>query len=185
MSQPSEEEWAHIDRHTYATNTPGGLVRLPPYGLILTLRTLVGTADNIAASHTLLSPEPETTWKLWAFTPDAIAFVEAKYETDNYDFGEDDQRRQGNGYGNPAEPASTTAWSRPVSTISAFEIAEVRYISRNRGFGRGTSEFYPTVIKIAFADGASSVVNVERWLDDESKRERWEAFVTAARQAAT
>ena len=110
---------------------------LPPYGLILTLRMLVGTADNIVASHTLLSPEPETIWKLWAFTPDSIAFVEAKYETDNYDFGEDDQRRQGNGFGNPAEPASITAWSRPVSTVTAFEIAlhlaESRIRTRNVG----------------------------------------------------
>jgi hypothetical protein len=44
--------------------------------------------------------------------------------------------------------------------------------------------FCLTVIKIAFADGASTVVNVEMSLADESKRQRWEAFVTAARQAA-
>ncbi|MCT7658036.1 hypothetical protein [Mycobacterium deserti] len=185
MIPPSEQEWAQIDRHTYAANAPGGAVRLPPYSLILTLRTLVGTADNIVASHTLLSPEPDTVWKLWAFSVDSIAFVEAKYETDNYDYGEDDQRRQGRGLGNPVEPALTTAWSRPVSTVTAFEIVAVRYISRNREFGRGTSEFYPTVIKIAFTDETSTVVNVERSLDDESKRPRWEAFVTAARQAAT
>jgi hypothetical protein len=185
LSQLSEQEWAHINSHTYAANVPGGLVRLPPYGLILTLRTLVGTAENVVASHTLHSPEPETLWKLWAFTPNSLAVVEATYEVDNYDFGEDDQRRQGNGFGNPAEPASITAWSRPLSTVTAFEIAEVRYISRSRGFGRGTSEFYPTVIKISFVDGASTVANVERFLDDESKRQRWEAFVTASRQAAT
>lgn len=133
----------------------------------------------------MLSPEPETLWRLWAFTPDSLAFVEAKYETDNYDYSEDDQRRQGNGFGNPAEPVSTTAWSRPVRTVKAFEIVEVLYISRNRGFGRGRSEFYPTVIKIAFTDDISTVVNVKTSLDDESKRQRWEAFVTAARQAAT
>lgn len=185
MSQPSEQEWAQIDRHTYATNTHGGLIRLPPYRLTLTLRTLVGAADNIIASHTLLSPEPETFWKLWAFTSDSLAFVEAKYEADNYDYSEDDQRRQGNGFGNPAEPVSTTAWLRPVRTVNAFEIVEVRYISRDRGFGRRMSEFYPTVIKIAFTDMTSTVVNVERSLDDESKRQRWEAFLTAARQAAT
>jgi hypothetical protein len=185
LSQLSEQEWAHIDPHICAANTPGGLVRLPPYGLILTLRTLVGTADNIVASHTLLSAEPETIWKLWAFTPNSVAVVEATYQSDNYDFGEDDQRRQGNGFGNPLDPASLTAWSRPLSTVTALEIAQVRYISRTRGFGRGTSEFYPTVIKISFADGASNVVTVERSLDDESKRQRWEAFVTAARQAAT
>jgi hypothetical protein len=185
MRQHNEQEWAHIQSHTCATNTPGGLVRLPPYGLILTVRMLVGSVDYIVASHALLSPEPETIWKLWAFTPDSIAFVEAEYATDNYDFGEDDQRRRGSGFGNPVEPVLTTAWSRPVSTVTAFEIAEVRYISQNYGFGRGTSEFYPTVIKIAFADGASTVVNVERSLDNESKRQRWEAFVTAARQAAT
>lgn len=185
MSQPSEQEWGHINAHTYAANTPGGLVRLPPYSIILTLRTLVGTADNIVASHALLTPDPETLWKLWAFTPDSIAVVEATYEADNYDFGEDDQRRQGNGFGNPAEPASITAWSRPLRTVAAFEIAEVRHISRNRGFGRGTSKFYPSVIKISFADEASTVVNVESFLDDESKRQRWEDFVTAARQAAT
>lgn len=185
MSQLSEQEWAQIDRHTHATNTPGSLVRLPPYGLILTLLTLVGTAENIVASHTLLSPEPETVWKLWAFTSDSLAFVEAKYETDNYDYTEDDQRRQGNGFGNPADPVSTTAWSRPVRTVTVFEIVEVRYTSRDRGFGRRMPEFYPTVIKIAFTDMTSTVIKVERSLDDESKRQRWEAFLTAARQAAT
>jgi hypothetical protein len=185
MNQPSEPEWAQIDRNMHAANTHGGLVRLPPYCQIMTMRALVGTADDIVASHTLLSPEPETVWKLWAFTAGSIAFVEAEYETDNYDFGEDDQRRQGNGFGNPDEPVSTTAWSRPVRTIMAFEIVEVRYASRNRAFGRGTSEFYPTIIKIAFSDETSTLVNVGRSLDDESKRQRWDAFVTAARQAAT
>ncbi|MDC8974668.1 hypothetical protein [Mycobacterium marinum] len=185
MHHPNEQEWAQIDRHTCAINISGPLVRLPPYGLILTLRTLVGTADNIVASHVLLSPEPETVWRVWAFDTSAIAFVEAKYETDNYDYGEDDQRRQGNGFGNPFEPTSMIAWSRPLSTVKAFEIGQVRYIARNRGFGRVTPEFYPTLIKMVFTDETSTEVNVGGPLDDESKRERWEAFVTAARQAAT
>jgi hypothetical protein len=77
----------------------------------------------------------------------------------------------------------TPAWSRPLRAGTAFEIAEVRYVSRNLSFGRGTSDFYPTVIKISFADGASTVVNVDRSLDDESKRQRWAAFVKAARQS--
>lgn len=185
MIHPNEQEWARIDQHTSAINSPGSLVRLPPYGLILTLRTLIGTADNILASHTLLSSEPETIWKTWAFTSDSIAFVESKYETDNYDYQEDDQRRHGNGFGNPFEPASTTAWLRPVSSVKAFEILGVRYVAENRGFGRGTSVYYPTVIKIVFTDDASTIVNVERSLDSESKRQRWEDFVTAARQSAT
>lgn len=63
--------------HTYAANALGGLVRLPPCGLVWALRTLVGTAENVVASHTLHSPEPETLWKLWAFTPNSLAFVEA------------------------------------------------------------------------------------------------------------
>jgi hypothetical protein len=184
MSQLAEEEWAHVQLHTCAANTPGGLVRLPPEGLILTLRTLVGSVDNIVASHALLSPEPETIWRIWAFTAGSIAFVEAKYQADNYDFGEDQERRQGNGVGRPAEPTAITAWVRPVRTVTAFEIADVRHVWGNRGVARGTSEFYPTVIKIVFADGASTVVEVGRALDSESKRQRWEALVTAARQAA-
>ena len=92
--------------------------------------------------------------------------------------------------------ARATAWRAHVWTAQAWRAGHdrmavpvpgiaARYISRNRGFGRGTSEFYPTVIKIAFTDEISTVVHVERSLDGESKRQRWEAFVTAARQAAT
>ncbi|OBI65131.1 hypothetical protein A5667_27475 [Mycolicibacterium fortuitum] len=185
MDQLTEQEWSRMCQHAYATNTPGGLVRLPPYGIILTLRTLVGTADDIVASHALVSLEPETVWKIWAFTARSIALVEARYQTDDYDLGEDEQRRQSNAFGSPAEPVSMIAWARPLSTVIAFEVAEVRYISRSRGFGRTTPDFYPTAIKIAFANGASTVVHVERSLDDESKRERWETFVAAARQGTT
>lgn len=185
MHHPNEQEWAQLDRHTCALNTSGGLVRLPPYGLILTLRTLVGSGDDIVASHALVRPDPETVWKIWAFTVNSIAFVEAKYETDDYEYFEDEQRRQGNAFGSPLEPTYITAWSRPVSTVKAFEIVQVRYISRKRGFGRETPDFYPTLIKMGFTDETTTEVNVGGSLDDELKRLRWEEFLTAARRAAT
>ncbi len=44
---------ASIAEHTRASNFTGDLLRMPPYPLILTLRTLVGSAEVVTASHTL------------------------------------------------------------------------------------------------------------------------------------
>lgn len=53
MGHPTEREWASIAEHTRASNFTGDLLRMPPYPLILTLRTLVGSAEVVTASHIL------------------------------------------------------------------------------------------------------------------------------------
>lgn len=55
MDHPTEREWASIAEHTRASNFTGDLLRMPPYPLILTLRTLVGSAEVV---HCITYPLP-------------------------------------------------------------------------------------------------------------------------------
>ena len=53
---------------------------MPPYPLILTLRSLVGShPDAVTASHTHYQWEPKTKWQAWLFTADALAYAEVSY----------------------------------------------------------------------------------------------------------
>ena len=74
MEPPSEREWASIAEHTRASNCAGGLIRLPPYPMMLALRSMVGSIEAVAASHTLVRWTPTTEWQAWLFTSHALAF---------------------------------------------------------------------------------------------------------------
>jgi hypothetical protein len=135
MDHPTEQECASIAEHTRAANFMGDLLRMPPYPLILTLRTLVGSADAVIASHSNYQWEPETRWQAWLFTADALAYAEPSYSETNYDYDEDNERRtKPDTFDQPLDAESISAWVRPVSTISALTIDAVRYLRRSHPF---------------------------------------------------
>lgn len=185
MDHPTEREWACIAEHTRASNFTGGLVRMPPYPLILTLRALVGP-EAITASHALFQWEPETNWQVWVFTADALAYIGASYSETNYDYDEDNERRtKPNPFDKPIDAESLVAWLRPVSTVTALTIDAVRYVRRSHPFRDPPPEFYPASINLAFSDGTSTRVEVKSPLDEADKLERWEQFFASARGAVT
>ena len=53
MNQPSEPEWAQIDRHMHAANTHGGLVRLPE--VISRPRIVAWMRRSFAATYLILA----------------------------------------------------------------------------------------------------------------------------------
>ncbi|BCO38935.1 hypothetical protein KN248_022105 [Mycobacterium paraintracellulare] len=182
MDHPSEREWASIAEHTRASNFAGGLLRMPPYPLILTLRTLVGSADVVTASHALFQWEPETRWQVWLFTADALAYAEASYSETSYDYDEDNERRtKPDPFDKPIDAESLIAWLRPVSAVSCLTIDAVRYARRSHPFREPPPEFYPTSLGLAFSDGTSIRIEVKSPLDEAEKLERWEKFCKAAR----
>lgn len=184
MEHPTEYEWANIAEHTRASNFMGGVLRLPPYPLILTLRSLVGSTDAVVASHAHYRWEPTTKWQAWLFTADALAYAEASYSDPHYDYDEDNERRtQSDAFDKPLDAKSIQAWLRPVSAMSALTVDAVHYLRRSRPFREPTPEFYPTSINLAFSDGTSTTIELNRPLDEEGKRERWERFFTTARDA--
>lgn len=186
MDHPTEQEWASIAEHVRASNFMGGVLRMPPYPLILTLRTLVGSADAVIASHTLYQWEPKTQWQAWLFTADALAYAEASYSETDYDYDEDNERRtKPVAFDKPIDADSTNAWVRPVSTVSALTIDAVRYVRRSHPFREPPPEFYPAAINLAFSDGTSTTIEVKAPLDEAGKRERWERFFATARGAIT
>lgn len=186
MDQPTEREWASMAEHTRAANFTGGLLRIPPHPLILTLQTLVGSADVVTASHALFQWEPKTTWQIWLFTAGALAYVGASYSETNYDYDEDNERRtKPDPFDKPIDADSLVAWTRPVSTVSALTIDAVRYTRRSHPFRELPPEFYPTSMNLAFSDGASTRIEVKSPLDEASKLQRWEQFLASARGAVT
>jgi hypothetical protein len=186
MDHPTEREWTSIAEHTRASNFTGGLLRMPPYPLILTLRTLVGSVDLVTASHTLFQWEPKTKWQVWLFTADALAYAEASFSETNYDYDEDNERRtKPDPFDKPIDAESLIAWLRPVSTVSALTIDAVRYARRSHPFREPPPEFYPASINLAFSDGTSTRVEVRSPLDEAGKLERWEQFFATARSAVT
>ncbi|MFV8054624.1 hypothetical protein [Mycobacterium sp. 48b] len=184
MTHPSEQEWASISEHTRASNFPGDLLRIPPYPLILTLRTLVGSIGSVIASHTHYQWEPQTKWQAWLFTAETVAYAEASYAETNYDYDEDNERRtKPDAFDKPIAAAPVHAWVRPANALSALSVDAVHYVRRSRPFREPPPEFYPTSIKLAFSDGISTTISLAGALDDPGKLERWERFVATARSA--
>jgi hypothetical protein len=183
MEHPSEAEWLALTEHTRASNFSGSL-RMPPYPLVLTLRLLVGNADQIVGSHTHYDWNPHTTWRTWAFTAQAIAYVEARYEQPSYDYEADRARRaHRNSFDQPVETTLIQAWVRPASALSGVNIHAIDFARPQRPFHELAMEFYPTSISLLFSDGPATKIDLDQPLDDQSKRERWDRFVESARAA--
>ncbi|BBX19460.1 hypothetical protein CRI77_14785 [Mycolicibacterium duvalii] len=184
MEPPSEHEWASIAEHTRASNCAGGLIRLPPYPMMLAVRSIVGSIEAVTASHTLVRWAPTTAWQAWLFTSHALAFVECIYPEPNYDYDEDNGRRtQTDAFDKPLDPDSFQAWVRPTTTVSKFGIGAAHYVRKNRPFREPSTEYYPTSIDLVFSDGTSTAIGLDGRLDHQDKRERWERFCNAARHS--
>lgn len=182
MTQPSEHEWVAISEHTRSSNFPGALLRIPPYPLILTLRTLVGSIGSVTASHTHYQWEPQTKWQTWLFTAETLAYAEASYAEANYDYDEDNERRtKPDAFDKPVSAAPIHAWLRPTRTLSSLSVDAMHYVRRSHPFRELAPEFYPTSINLTFSDGVSTTINLAGPLDDPSNLERWEQFVATAR----
>jgi hypothetical protein len=178
----TEAQWQTVIRHTSAANhpTPGG--RNAPNVVMLTLAALVGDVDQIVASHTEYKWDAPTTWSTWVVTTSGFAHVEATFEPDSYDALEDRQRRRPGSFDSPVEPTALTAWVRPLHAATSFAVTRVYHRSWTDQIG-GHMHFTPLEIEIAFGT-TTECIGIKMWLDDQTKRERWEEFVAAARAAA-
>lgn len=179
----TEAQWQTAIRHTEAVNSPGAGPRIAPKVVALTLAALVGNIDQITASHTVYEWDTPTIWRTWAFTPSALAYVEAEFEPESYDSIEDRQRRQPGSFDKPVEPTSVTARLLPVRTATSFAVTRIYHRSGVGPIGDHVEHFTPLEIELAFGATAERI-SILSWLDDQAKRERWDAFVAAARAAA-
>jgi hypothetical protein len=185
MDEPSATEWSSITEHTHAANFAGELVRIPPYPLILLLRTLVDGFENVTASHTVYEWAPRTTWRTWLFTAGSIASVEASYDEAAYDYDEDLQRyQQRDSIDKPLEADLLASWVRPLTTVSHTGIQDFQYKRQQRPFRDSTADFYPTSIDLGFSDGSSTIISLMSAPDNQNKRDRWDKLTGAAIAAA-
>jgi hypothetical protein len=181
MEDPSETEWPCIIEHARASNFSGDLLRLPPYPLILLLRTLVGSFEDVTASHTIYGWAPRTTWRTWLFTAELIAFMEASYDDATYDYDEDLQRYQhGDSVDRPLDADLLDCWVRPLSTLSHRKVQAFHYARLQRPFRDAVADFYPTSVYLGFSDGASTAIDLTSRPENQSKRDRWDRLVKTA-----
>lgn len=179
----TEAQWQTIIRHATAANYPRPSARIAPDVVILTLAALIGDVDEIEASHTEFKWDAPTTWQAWAFTPSGLAHVEAVFEPERYDAIEDRHRRQPrNASEPPAEPTVLTARMLPLRAATSFAVTRVYHHSGVGPIGDHFQDFTPLEIEIGFGQSPESI-GIETMFDDQAKRERWEAFVAAARAA--
>jgi hypothetical protein len=178
----TEAQWQTAIRHATAANFPGPGSRIAPNVVMRTLASLVGDVEQITASHAQYSEAPAT-WRIWALTRSGLTLVEATFDAERYDAIEDRQRRQSRTVSKPpAEPKALTARMLPLRTASSFAVMRVYHHSGVGPIGDFYEDFTPLEIEIGF--GRSSVsVGIDTMFDDQAKRERWEEFVSAARQA--
>lgn len=178
----TEAQWQTVIPHVTAANFPGPGSRIAPNVVMLTLAVLVGDVEQITASHAQYSEAPAV-WRIWAFTRSGLAQVEATFDVERYDAIEDRQRRQPRTVSKPpAEPKTLTARMLPLRTASFFAVMRVYHHSGVGPIGDFYEDFTPLEIEIGF--GRSSVsVGIDTMFDDHAKRERWDEFVSAARQA--
>lgn len=177
----TEPQWRTVIHHTTAIDHPYPGLRNAPDVVVLTLAALVGDVDRIAASHTDYRWDGPTAWSAWALTPTSLAHVEATFEPDNYDALEDCQRRQPGSFDKPVDPTALTARILPLRTATAFAITRVHHSSWTNPIGTHV-RFMPLEIELAFGATVERI-GIRKWFDDQAKRERWEEFVTAAREA--
>jgi hypothetical protein len=179
----TEAQWQTAIRHATAANFPGPGFRIAPNVVMLTLAALIGDLDQITASHTEYTLEGPSTWRTWAFTRSGLAHVEATFDAESYDAIEDRQRRQPRTVSKPpAEPKTLTSQMLPLRTASSFAVTRVCHHSGVGPIGGYYEDFTPLEIEIGFG-GSSVSVGIETIFDDQAKRERWEDFIFAARQA--
>lgn len=179
----TEVEWQTLIRHSTAANFPGPGARVAPNIVMLTLAALVGDVDQITASHTAYTWDAPTIWRIWAFTPSVLAYVTAEFAPESYDAVEDRQRRQPRGIQQPpAEPTAIAGRMLPLRTASSSAVTRVYHDSGVSPIGDHYEDFTPLEIEIGFGQ-TSETIGIEAMFDDQAKRERWEAFVFAAREA--
>lgn len=177
----TEAQWRTATRHTTATEHPYPGVRIAPDVVTLTLAALVGDVDQITASHTAYKWDAPTTWRIWALTSSALACVEATFEPEEYDAVEDRQRRQPGSFDKPVEPTALATRMLPLRTATSFAVTRVYHRSWTDPIGSHL-HFAPIEIELAFGTTVERI-GVKTWFDDQAKRERWEGFVFAAREA--
>jgi hypothetical protein len=177
----TEAQWQTVIRHTNAANYPGPGDRSAPNVVMLTLAALVGDVDQVVAAHTEYKWDAPTTWATWAFTTSGFAHVEATFEPDSYDALEDRERRRPGSFSKPVEPTALTAWMRPLHTATSFALTRIYHHSWTNQIG-SYEHFTPLEIEISFG-ATTERIGIKTWFDDQTKRERWEEFVAAARVA--
>ncbi|SHV40778.1 Uncharacterised protein [Mycobacteroides abscessus subsp. abscessus] len=176
-------QWQTAIRHTTAVNSPGAGPRVAPNVVALTLATLVGDIDQITSSHTEYKWDAPTIWRTWAFTPSALAHVEAEFEPESYDAIEDRQRRQPRSFNKPVEPISITARLLPLRTVTSFVLTRIYHHSGTGPVGDYFVDFAALEMTIGFGQ-SSETIGIATMFDDQVKRERWAGFVADARGAA-
>lgn len=179
----TEAQWHTIIRHTAAANYPRPSARIAPDVVNLTLAALVGDVEDIEASHTEFKWDAPTTWQTWAFTRSGLAYVGAEFEPESYDAIEDRHRRQPRSFSKPpAEPTAIAARMLPLRTATSFAVTRIYHHSGVGPIGDYFQDFTPLEIEIGFNQSLERI-GIETLFDDQSNRERWEAFVAAARSA--
>lgn len=179
----TEAEWQTLIRHSTAANCPGPGARIAPNVVMLTLAALVGDVEQIVASHTEFKWNAPTMWTTWTFTPSGLACVTAEFAPESYDAIEDRRRREPRSISEPpAEPTAITARMLPLRTASSFTMTRVYHDSGVGPIGEHYEDFTPLEIEIGFGQ-TPETIGIETMFDDQAKRERWEEFVSAAREA--
>lgn len=177
----TEAQWQTAIGHTTAANHPSPGARNAPDVVMLSLAVLVGDVDQIVASHTNYTWAGPTVWSTWAFTPSGLTHVEATFEPANYHALEDRQRRQSGSFDKPVEPTALTARMIPLRAATSLALTRVYHRSWTDQIGSHL-HFTPLEIELAFG-GTVERVGIKTWFGDQAKRERWEQFVAAAREA--
>jgi hypothetical protein len=107
--------------------------------------------------------------------------VEAQFDPEAYDALEDRQRRQRGSFGKPAEPTAFAARALPLGTATSFAVTRVYHQAWTDQIGSHL-HFTPLEIELAFGTDVERI-GINTWFDDQAKRDRWEKFVVAAREA--
>jgi hypothetical protein len=149
---------------------------------MLTLAALIDDVEQIVASHTEYEWAGPSIWRVWAFTASGLAHVSAEFAPDSYDAVEDRQRRRPGSMDKPVDPTSLVAWVRPFGTATSFGVTRVHHHTWSDHV-QSHEEFIPLEIAIGFGNVLERI-GIRARFDDQSKRDRWAAFVDAARNAA-
>ncbi|BBX63217.1 hypothetical protein MSAS_23910 [Mycobacterium saskatchewanense] len=177
----TDAQWQTVIGHTTAADHPSPGARNAPDVVMICLAVLVGDVDQIVASHTNYTWAGPTAWSTWAFTPSALAHVEATFEPEGYDALEDRQRRQPGSFDKPVEPTALTARTLPLRAATSFAVTRVYHRSWTDQIG-SHRHFTPLEIEVAFGSTVERI-GIQTWFGDQAKRERWERFVATAREA--
>jgi hypothetical protein len=178
----TDAQWQTVIGYTAAADHPYPGARNAPDVVMLTLAAVIGDVDQIVASHTDYAWNGPTVWSTWAFTPSALAHVEAQFEPEGYDALEDRQRRQPGSFHKPVEPTALNARMLPLRAATSFAVTRVYHRAWTDQIGSHL-HFTPLEIELAFGIDVERI-GIKTWFDARAKRDRWEEFVAATREAA-